>query len=348
MRRLPQDLKIHKGLAENWTVRHRLVAAPISSPSLLSVSVGNGFRWRAVSRPSPDTMSREKKPVVSYAEVEHSDCDASDSEAQYAKQQQARGYVPRRRKHDVEQALIARDGAWADAYVALYATADHAGAALEHVEPRPPPKAWDAWRRDHPREAPEERDRLWARSYAALHAAASANEGAAPVLVRLPPAAPWDEFQRAERDAEDDAPAPKKKKKRPKPTTKDGRAEAADGNDRRDAAVRADAQAPQGQRRRREDAERGEISSRYRGVKTSGSGRKWVASIQKGGPSTKTYLGTFDVEEDAARAYDARARFLGEHAWCNFPDDTAVDARAPGTIHGRLRSNGEPLEGGEV
>ena len=53
-------------------------------------------------------MSREKKPVVSYAEIEHSDCDASDSEAQYAKQQQARGYVPRRRKHDAEQALAAR------------------------------------------------------------------------------------------------------------------------------------------------------------------------------------------------------------------------------------------------
>ena len=302
-------------------------------------------------------MSREKKPVVSYAEIEHSDCDASDSEAQYAAQQQARGYVPRRRQDDAEQALIARDGAWADAYVALYATADHAGAALEHVEPRPPPKAWDAWRRDHPREAPEERDRLWARSYAALHAAASANEGAAPVLVRLPPAAPWDEFRRAERDAEDDAPAPKKKKKKKKkdddeddapapkkkkPTTKDGRT-------RRlcDAAFRAGAEERKEKRRRREDAKPRDIKSRYRGVKASTSG-KWVASIQKGGPSTKTYLGTFDVEEDAARAYDARARFLGEHAWCNFPDDTAVDARPPGTIHGRLRSNGEPLEGGEV
>ena len=79
-------------------------------------------------------MSREKKPVVSYADVEHSDCDASDSEAQYAEQQQARGYVPvvpRRRQDDAERALIARDGAWADAYVALYATADHAGAALD-------------------------------------------------------------------------------------------------------------------------------------------------------------------------------------------------------------------------
>jgi len=39
-------------------------------------------------------MSREKKPVVSYADVEHSDCDASDSEAQYAEQQQARGLPP--------------------------------------------------------------------------------------------------------------------------------------------------------------------------------------------------------------------------------------------------------------
>ena len=71
-------------------------------------------------------LMREKKPVVSYADVEHSDCDASDSEAQYAEQQQARGYVPvvpRRRQDDAERALIARDGAWADAYVALYATA---------------------------------------------------------------------------------------------------------------------------------------------------------------------------------------------------------------------------------
>ena len=86
--------------------------------------------------------------------------------------------------------------------------------------------------------------------------------------------------------------------------------------------------------------------SRYRGVKYAGG--KYIATIQKGGAANREHIGSYNGEEDAARAYDARARFLGEHRFCNFPDETAVDARAPGTIHGRLRSNGEPLEGGEV
>ena len=61
--------------------------------------------------------------------------------------------------------------------------------------------------------------------------------------------------------------------------------------------------------------------SRYRGVKYAGG--KYIATIQKGGAANREHIGCFDAEEDAARAYDARARFFGEEAWCNFPDDAS-------------------------
>lgn len=59
--------------------------------------------------------------------------------------------------------------------------------------------------------------------------------------------------------------------------------------------------------------------SRYKGVRWRRSRRKWAAIIITDG--RYKWLGTFDSEEEAARAYDAAARILhGEFARLNFPD----------------------------
>lgn len=58
-------------------------------------------------------------------------------------------------------------------------------------------------------------------------------------------------------------------------------------------------------------------SSRYRGVTRTGD--KWAAQITQRG--RHTFMGGFASQEDAARAYDAKARELfGEHAFQNFPE----------------------------
>jgi hypothetical protein len=55
--------------------------------------------------------------------------------------------------------------------------------------------------------------------------------------------------------------------------------------------------------------------SRYKGVTFHRRQRKWHAAI--GGTKTRTHLGTFDTEEDAAAAYEAAARVrYGEFARC--------------------------------
>ena len=62
--------------------------------------------------------------------------------------------------------------------------------------------------------------------------------------------------------------------------------------------------------------EKAEGTSRYRGVHSYG--RRWRASIKFDG--NQEYLGIYDSEIDAARAYDERARVLhGPYARLNFP-----------------------------
>ena len=59
-------------------------------------------------------------------------------------------------------------------------------------------------------------------------------------------------------------------------------------------------------------------SSIYKGVSWHKAARKWSAKIKQSGH--KMHIGYFDAEEEAARAYDARASELyGEHASLNFP-----------------------------
>jgi hypothetical protein len=59
-------------------------------------------------------------------------------------------------------------------------------------------------------------------------------------------------------------------------------------------------------------------SSRFKGVSWRKQKGRWVAKIRKN--DSHYFLGYFDSEEDAARAYDAAARrIFGEFARTNFP-----------------------------
>lgn len=61
-------------------------------------------------------------------------------------------------------------------------------------------------------------------------------------------------------------------------------------------------------------------SSKYKGVQIQNNYRhkiSWIARIYVDGK--QYYIGSFDTEEEAARAYDARAtQLFGEFAWLNF------------------------------
>lgn len=71
------------------------------------------------------------------------------------------------------------------------------------------------------------------------------------------------------------------------------------------------------------------FKSRFRGVYKCG--KRWKAQLQSQG--VQFYLGTFDSEEEAAKAYDRKARDeKGEKGQTNF-DDNGEETINP-TIHG--------------
>lgn len=61
-------------------------------------------------------------------------------------------------------------------------------------------------------------------------------------------------------------------------------------------------------------------ASRFAGVSRSSDGRRWVARIRTS--STLLHLGTFDDEQEAARAYDAaKRRIYPDTRLRNFPQE---------------------------
>ena len=90
-----------------------------------------------------------------------------------------------------------------------------------------------------------------------------------------------------------------------------------------------------GQKRKRSNsATRGTAgaSSVYRGVCWSKAARKWVATITVDGKNV--HLGSWSVETDAARSYDAevRARFPAERMRLNFPIDPEEMRQTAGAV----------------
>ena len=72
--------------------------------------------------------------------------------------------------------------------------------------------------------------------------------------------------------------------------------------------------------------QRGNSSSKYKGVSWEKKRKEWRARITFKG--RVVHLGRFDTEEEAAMAYDGKAReFFGEFAWLNMPVGSTVTKR---------------------
>jgi hypothetical protein len=105
---------------------------------------------------------------------------------------------------------------------------------------------------------------------------------------------------------------------------------------RPEALQRASAAAHNRERQRRQANTT--AASQYRGVHKQN--QKWVAKI--GFAGKHLYLGVYATDEQAARAYDAKARELrGDQARLNFPDETAF-----GTMHWAKEAGGYVLTAG--
>lgn len=91
--------------------------------------------------------------------------------------------------------------------------------------------------------------------------------------------------------------------------------------------------------------QRSNSRSKYKGVHWEKKRKEWRARITFKG--RVVHLGRFETEEEAAEAYDAKAKELfGEFAWLNFPEDPAADKRKKtAKLHKKVVSNRFRLAG---